>query len=62
MPVTVSWYVPRGVVFRVLTVIVDVPEAVTEAGVKVTVAPAGSPAAESETTPEKPPWDDTVTV
>ena len=45
MPVTVIVYVPVAVPAPTLTVIVEEPPAVTEAGLKLTVVPAGWPLA-----------------
>jgi hypothetical protein len=42
-PVIVSVYVPGGVVVAVETVSVEFPEAETDAGLKLAVAPVGSP-------------------
>jgi hypothetical protein len=49
VPVTVTVYVPAGVVAAVLIVSVDDPPAVTELGLKLAVAPEGSPLALSDT-------------
>ncbi|MFB7445825.1 hypothetical protein ACFC01_47515 [Streptomyces mirabilis] len=46
MPVTVMLYVPAGVDEDVATVSVEEPPAVTEVGLKVVVAPLGSPEAD----------------
>jgi hypothetical protein len=51
---------PTGVLVLVVTVIVDDPVPVTVVGLKVAVAPVGSPLALKVTTPLKPP--DGVTV
>ena len=56
VPVTVNGNVPRGVDGDVFTVIVDVPDPVTEAGVKVAVAPVGRPVTLNATAPLKPPF------
>src|SRR5229473_6027 len=47
VPVTVMEYEPVGVLDAVVTVMVELPPVVTEAGLKLAVAPAGSPLAES---------------
>jgi hypothetical protein len=49
VPVTVSAYVPLGVIDDVLTVNVDDAPDVTELGLNAAVAPAGRPDAESVT-------------
>ena len=54
-PLTVSVDVPAGVVLNVLMVNVDVPDPVIVVGLKVPVAPAGSPLTPRFTTPENPP-------
>jgi hypothetical protein len=53
-PVTVSVKLPAGVEFVVLTVRVADPGAVTETGLKLAVAPEGSPLALNATLPVKP--------
>jgi hypothetical protein len=50
------------VLAEVVTVIVDEPDPVTEAGLKDAVAPVGSPLALRVTTPEKPFCDAIVAV
>ena len=55
VPLMVSVNVPRGLVRPTVTVIVDEPGAMTDAGAKDAVAPPGSPVTASETEPEKPP-------
>ena len=62
VPVIVNGYVPVGVVPAVATVIVDEPDVVTDAGLKLAVAPDGSPLALKVTVPEKPPEGVTVAV
>jgi hypothetical protein len=62
VPFTVSVNVPLGVLPLVFTVIVELPGAVTDDGLKLALAPEGRPLADRTTPPEKPPWDDTVTV
>lgn len=52
--VTVSGYVPAGVVAAVETVIAVEPVPVTVVGLKPTVAPVGSPLTLNDTTPVKP--------
>jgi hypothetical protein len=46
----------------VVTVIVDVPDVVTEAGLKLAAAPPGSPVALNVTVPVNPPDGVTVAV
>lgn len=46
----------------VVTVIVDEPDVVTDAGLKLALAPDGSPLALNVTVPVKPPDGVTVTV
>ena len=46
----------------VVTVMVDEPEVVTEAGLKLALAPAGNPLALKVTVPVKPPDGVTVAV
>ena len=62
VPVIVSGNVPVGVVATVVTVMVDVPEPVTEDGLNVAAAPVGNPPALNVTVPVKPPDGVTVTV
>jgi hypothetical protein len=54
--------VPRAVRVVVFTVRVEVPRALTEDGLKVAVAPAGSPLKDSVTCPVKPTGEETVIV
>ena len=61
-PVIVNGYVPVGVVALVVTVMVDEPEVVTDAGLKLALAPAGNPLALKLTVPVKPPDGVTVAV
>ncbi len=53
-PVTVNAYEPAGVLALVDTVSVEVPEPVTDAGLKVAAAPLGSPTTLKPTVPLKP--------
>ena len=62
MPIMVRLKVPVGVEAAVETVSVEVPEAVTLAGLKLPVAFAGRPFTESATVPAKPLMAPTVTV
>src|SRR5262249_33617797 len=55
VPVMVSVYVPAGVLVLVVTDIVDEPDPVTDVGLKLALAPAGSPLALKVITPLKPP-------
>ena len=61
-PVIVNGYVPVGVVLLVVTAIVDEPDVVTDAGLKLALAPDGSPLALKVTVPVKPPDGVTVAV
>ena len=61
-PVIVNGYVPVGVVALVVTVMVDEPEVVTDAGLKLALAAAGNPLALNVTVPVKPPDGVTVAV
>jgi hypothetical protein len=54
VPVTVREYVPAAVAAVVETVKIDDPADVMEAGLKLAVAPAGTPLAASVTVPAKP--------
>jgi hypothetical protein len=54
VPVIVRVNVPVGVVLAVVTVIVEEPEPVTEVGLKVALAPDGSPLALKVTAPANP--------
>ena len=62
MPLIVNVKLPVGVVVLVTTVIVDDPDAVTDAGLKLAVAPAGRPLTLKVTVPLKPPDGLTETV
>jgi hypothetical protein len=55
-------YVPTGVDASVVTFIVELPEAVTELGVKLAVAPVGSPVTLKPTEPVNPPLAVVLTV
>ena len=61
-PVIVNGYVPDGVVLMVVTVMVEEPDVVTDAGLKLALAPDGSPLALKVTVPVKPPDGVTVAV
>ena len=61
-PVTVSVKVPRTVLPPALMARFEVPGATTELGVKLAVAPEGSPLSERLTVPAKPPIEETPTV
>jgi len=54
VPVIVSTYVPRGVDCKVETVSVELPEALTEVGLKLAEIPFGNPFKLSAITPVKP--------
>jgi hypothetical protein len=54
VPVMVSVYVPAGVLLAVVTARDEVPEPVTEVGVKLPLAPLGNPLALSVTLPVNP--------
>ena len=54
VPVTVSVYVPAGVLDEVVTVSVELPEPVTEVGLKVPLAPVGKPLTLNDTLLLKP--------
>lgn len=54
LAVTVIVYVPAGVEVDVAKVMVEVPEPVTEVGLKVAPAPDGTPDAAKLTVPAKP--------
>ena len=54
-PVMVNEEFPVGVVLLVVTVRVEEPEPLTDAGLNDAVAPLGSPLALNETIPLKPP-------
>jgi hypothetical protein len=54
VPVMVRLELPAGVEVVVLTVSVDDPELLTDAGLKLAVVPAGKPETASETLPLKP--------
>ena len=62
MPVTLTVELPSVAAVVVLTVSVADPEPVTEVGLKVPVAPEGSPETPRFTTPLKPFTGVTVTV
>ena len=62
VPVMVNGKLPVGVVLAVVTVMVDEPDVVTDVGVKLAVAPAGSPLTPKVTVPVNPPDGVTVTV
>jgi hypothetical protein len=62
VPVTVIVEVPSGVVGAVLTVSVELLPAVTEAGLKLAVAPAGRPLALRLTVPAEPAVTPVLTV
>ena len=61
-PVIVKIYVPLGVVVAVLTVMVEEPGVLTDAGLKCAVAPIGSPLTLNVTVPVNPPNGVVVTV
>src|SRR5260370_42527077 len=54
VPVMVTFELPAGVLLLVATVSFDVPAPLTDAGVKVAVAPAGKPPSPSGPAPRKP--------
>lgn len=54
VPVTVMLELPVGVELPVVTVIVEEPEVVIEVGLKLALAPAGSPLALKVTGPVNP--------
>ena len=54
VPVMVIGYVPAAVELDVVTVTVEVPDPLTEAGLKLAVAPVGNPPAVSATLPLNP--------
>ncbi len=60
--VMVSGYVPNGVAEVVFTANVEDPEPVTELGLKLAVAPEGSPLILKVTAPLNPPVDAMFTV
>ena len=62
VPVIVTVYLPGGVMLLVLTVMVEEPEPVTEVGLKLALAPVGSPAAPKVTVPVNPSSAPTVAV
>ena len=62
VPVIVRVELPTGVLALVVTVMVDDPVSVTVVGLKLAVAPVGSPLALKLTTPLKPPDGVTVAV
>ncbi len=51
---TVTWYVPAGVLDAVEMVSVELPAPVIDVGLKLAVAPLGKPLAESETVCAEP--------
>jgi hypothetical protein len=53
-PVIVRGYVPTAIVAAVETVSVELPEAATDAGLKLAVAPVGNPLTLRLTVPVKP--------
>jgi hypothetical protein len=61
VPVMVSVYVPAGVLLAVVTASVELPEPVTEVGVKLPLAPLGNPLALRLTVPVNPFSAPTVT-
>lgn len=62
VPVIVKGKLPDGVVVLVVTEMVDEPEPITEAGLKVAFAPAGNPLMVKLTFPLNPPDPVTVAV
>jgi hypothetical protein len=62
VPVIVSTDDPVGVEVDVVTVMVELPDVVTEAGLKEAAAPEGRPLALKLTVPVKPPLGVTVAV
>lgn len=62
VPVIVNGKLPVGVVLAVVTVKVEEPEVVTDAGLKLAVAPVGSPLTLRFTVPVNPLVGVTVTV
>jgi hypothetical protein len=62
VPFRVSVKVPRAVLSFVFTVIVERPGAVTEGGLKLTLACEGRSLTDRPTAPENPPCDETVIV
>jgi hypothetical protein len=60
VPVIVMLKVPVGVVLPIVTVMVEEPEPVTEVGLKLALAPAGSPLVLNVTVPLNPLTDPTV--
>ncbi len=62
VPVMVKVELPVGVVAAVVMVMVEEPEAVTDDGLKLAVAPAGNPVALKLTVPLNPPEGVTVAV
>lgn len=57
VPVIVRLNVPVGIIVVVVTVMVDAPDPGNELGLKLAVAPAGSPVALKVTTPLNPPTE-----
>ena len=62
VPVMVKGNVPAGVALLVETVIVEEPDAVTDVGLKLALAPLGNPLTLNVTVPVKPLDGVTVTV
>lgn len=62
VPVIVSVNVPVAAVALAVTVNVDMPDVITDAGLKLPLAPAGRPLTANATVPLKPPDGVTVTV
>ncbi len=62
VPVMVTVELPVAVLLAVVTVMVVDPEPLTEAGLKVALAPTGSPVAVKPTVPLNPPDGVTVNV
>lgn len=62
VPLTVKEYVPAGVELLVVTSIVDEPVAVNDDGLKLALAPEGSPEALKSTVPLNPDEKETLMV
>ena len=62
VPVIVNGKLPAGVVVLDVTVNVEDPDVVTDAGLKLAVAPVGSPLTLNVTVPVNPPDGVTVAV
>jgi len=60
VPVTVKMYEPAGVVELVVTIRAE--DVLAGLGLKLALAPAGRPLADSDTNPLKPPEGETLTV